>query len=118
MKVQDKRGVVLEFTEPKNSFDRLFVNHCRVGKSPERIGSIEQNCDAYTEVISYQAYNEYHEPIGKPSVDWQEIEFNFFKYSYERNRSEIEQTWLRIVNRNKELKAIRQEKITGQEINR
>jgi hypothetical protein len=119
MKVEDKRGVVLDFSEPINGFELIKVTHCKIGQKPERIGSIERKYDAYTQMTSYQAYNEYHEPMGKPTTDWQEIEERFQKQVYERNRSEIEQAWLRMVNRTKELRALREEnKTMGREFNR
>jgi hypothetical protein len=119
MKVEDKRGVVLDFSEPINGFDLIKVTHCKAGQKPERIGSVERKYDELTKTNSYQAYNEYHEPMGKPTTDWKEVEFRYQKYYYEWSRTGIERAYIRMVNRSSELLQLREEKnITSRELNR
>jgi hypothetical protein len=118
MTVTDQRGITLNYSEPKSIYDRVIVMHCKAGQKPVQIGSIERDYDIVTESVQYQAYNQFHEPIGRPTDNWQDIEERFQKHAYIQSRSELQQAWLRMMNRSNDLRNIRKEKTTGQEINR
>lgn len=119
MTVEDRHGIVLDFSEPTNNYERIVVRRVRPGKSPERIGTIQRMFDKKTDMVTYRAINDNHDPIGPITTDWQKMEEFYQQYAHQLSHNQVHQTFLRIMGRTAELKTIREKRqAIGRELNR
>jgi|ERR1017187_1300911 hypothetical protein len=111
MTVEFKDGLTIDFSMPETVSDSIIVRQCMSGSEAKPIGRIYQDFSLDSEgTVTYNTINNNGEEICPPTTDWIAVENSFAQYAKELAIKERDAVWIKLAEREEEIKNIRNNK--------